>query len=120
MVFHLMEDQKKVPSTQILVEVEVVELHFEVNTKVRMVDIINMKVNFMEVNKEILEEGEVMEATVEIIEVNNQTLIQTIIIVKNLGTWQRNVIKGSMMYKMENYNKGFMHQLAIKVMSNCL
>jgi len=114
------EDQKKVPSTQKLVEVEVVELHFEVNTKVRMVDIINMKVNFMEVNKEILEEGEVMEAAVEIIEVNNQTLIQTIIIIKNLGTWQRNVIKGSMMYKMENYNKGFKHQLAIKVMSNCL
>jgi hypothetical protein len=40
-----MEDQKKVFSTQILiqVEIEVVKLHFEVDTKVHMVDIINMK-----------------------------------------------------------------------------
>jgi hypothetical protein len=39
------------PSTQILidVEVEVVELHLEVDTKVLMVDIINMKVNFIKV-----------------------------------------------------------------------
>jgi hypothetical protein len=53
-----MEDHKKVLSTQILieVEVEVVKPHFEVNTKVRMVDIINMKVTLMEVNKETLEE----------------------------------------------------------------
>jgi hypothetical protein len=32
------------------VEVEVVEPHFEVNTKVHMVHIINMKVNLMEVD----------------------------------------------------------------------
>jgi hypothetical protein len=38
-------------STQILVdvEVEVVELDFEVDTKARMVDIITMKVNLMKV-----------------------------------------------------------------------
>jgi hypothetical protein len=36
-----------------------------------MVDIINMKVNYMEVDEEIFKEGEVMEAVVEIIEVNN-------------------------------------------------
>jgi hypothetical protein len=48
-----MEDHKKVFSIQILigVEVEVVNLHFEVDTKARMVDIINMKFNFMEVDK---------------------------------------------------------------------
>jgi hypothetical protein len=32
----------------------------------------------------------------------------------------KNYIKGSMMHKMESYNKGIMHQLAIKVMNNCL
>ncbi len=64
-----------------------VELHFKVNTKVRMVDIINMKVIFMEVDKETLKEREVMEAVVEVIEVNNQTMTQTINTVGNLGTW---------------------------------
>jgi len=52
-----------------------------------MVDIINMKVIFMEVDKETLKEREVMEAVVEVIEVNNQTMIQTINTVRNLGTW---------------------------------
>ncbi len=73
-----MEDHKKVLSTQILieveVEVEVVKPRFEVDTKVRMVDIINMKVKLMEVNEETLEEEEVeevMEVVVEVIEVNN-------------------------------------------------
>ncbi len=47
-----------------------VEPHLEVDTKAHMVDIINMKVSFMEVDKEILEEGEVMEAMVEVIKVN--------------------------------------------------
>jgi hypothetical protein len=67
-----MEDHKKVICTQILieveveVEVEVVKLHFEVNMEARMVDIINMKVNFMEVDEETLEEEEVE----EVIEVN--------------------------------------------------
>ncbi len=56
----------------------------------------------------------------EIIEVNNQIAIQIAITMGNLGTWQRIVIKGSMMHEMESYNKGIMHQLAIKVMSNCL
>ncbi len=64
-----------------------VELHFKVNTKIRMVDIINMKVIFMEVDKETLKEREVMEAVVEVIEVNNQTMTQTINTVGNLGTW---------------------------------
>jgi len=36
-----------------------------------MVDIINMKVSFMEVDEKTLKEGEVMEVVVEVIEVNN-------------------------------------------------
>ncbi len=73
LVPHPMEDHKKVPSTQILIEVEVEVLkpHFEVDTEARMVDIINMKVNLTEVDEEILEEEEVVEVVVEIIEVNN-------------------------------------------------
>jgi len=77
-----MEEHKKVFSIQILieVEVEVVKLHFEVDTEVRMVDIINMKVKLMEVDEETLEEEEVeevveivqvVEVVVEVIEVNN-------------------------------------------------
>jgi hypothetical protein len=88
-----------------------------------MVDIINMKVNLMEVDEETLEEEEVeevVEVVVEIIEVNNQIMIQTATTVGNLGTWQRTVIKWSMMHKMETYNKGIMHQLIIKVTNNCL
>jgi hypothetical protein len=120
-----MEDHKKVFSTQILieVEVEVVKPHFEVNTEARMVDIINMKVKFMEVDEKTLEEEEVkevVEVVVEVIEVNNQIMIQIAITAGNLGTWQRIVIKRSMMHEMENYNNGIMRQLAIKVMSNCL
>jgi hypothetical protein len=71
-----MEDHKKMNSTQILieVEVEVVKLHFEVDSKVCMVDIINMKVKLMEVDEETLEEEEikeVVEVVVEVIEANN-------------------------------------------------
>jgi hypothetical protein len=49
-----MEDHKKVLSIQILIEVEVkvVKLHFKVDTKVRTVDIINMKVKLMKVDEE--------------------------------------------------------------------
>ncbi len=56
LVPHPMEDHKKVFSIQILIEVkvEVVKLHFKVNTKGRMVDIINMMVNLMEVDEETL------------------------------------------------------------------
>ncbi len=106
-------------STQILIEVEVEVLKppFEVNTKARMVDIINMKVSFMEVDEETLEEEEIV---VEIIEVNNQIVIQIAITTRNLGTWQIIIIKRSMMHEMESCNKGIMHQLAIKVMNNCL
>jgi hypothetical protein len=57
---------------------------------------------------------------VKVIEVNNQITTQIAITVRNLGTWQKNVIKRSMMHEMESYNKGIMHQLAIKVMNNCL
>ncbi len=71
-------------------------------------------------DKETLKEEEVVEVVVEVIEVNNQITIQTITIAGNLSTWQKIVIKGSMMHEMESYNKGIMHQLAIKVMSNCL
>jgi hypothetical protein len=120
-----MEDHKKVLSTQILIEVkvEVVKFHFEVNTKARMVDIINMKVKLMEVDKETLEEEEVeevVEILVEVIEVNNQIVIQIATTTGNLGTWQRTVIKGSMMHEMKSCKKGIMHQLAMKVMSKCL
>jgi hypothetical protein len=117
-----MEDCKKVPSIQILIEVkiEVVKFHFEVDMEARMVDIINMKVSLMEVHKETLEEVEVLEVVVEVIEVNNQITTQTTTTMGNMGTWQIIVIKRSMMHIMENYNKGIMHQLAIKVMSNYL
>jgi hypothetical protein len=117
-----MEDHKKMFSTQILIEVEVEVLkpHFEVNTEARMVDIINMKVSFVKVNEETLKEKEVVEVVVEVIEVNNQKNTQTATIAGNLGTWQRIVIKRSMMHEMESYNKGIMHQLTIKVMSNYL
>jgi hypothetical protein len=117
-----MEDHKKMFSTQILieVEVEVLKLHFEDDMEVHMVDIINMKVTFMEVDKETLEGEEVVEVVLEIIEVNNQIAIQIATTVRNLGTWQRIVIKGNMMHEMESYNKGIMHRLAIKVMNNCL
>jgi len=101
----------------------VVKLHFEVDTEARMVDIINMKVKLMEVDEETLEEEEVkeiMEVVVEVIEVNNQIAIQIATIAGNLGTWQRTVIKRSMMHEMESWNKGIMYQLIIKVTKNCL
>jgi hypothetical protein len=120
-----MEDHKKMFFTQIPieVEVEVVKPHFEVDPDARMVDIINMKVKLMEVDEETLEEEEVkevVEVMVETIEVNNHIVIQIANTVGNLGTWPRTVIKGNMMHEVESCNKGIMHQLAIKVMSNCL
>ncbi len=89
-----MEDHKKVLSIQIQieVEVEVLKLHFEVDTETRMVNIINMKFSLMEVDKEILEEKEVMEVVVEIVEVNNQITTQITPTTGNLGTWERTVI----------------------------
>ncbi len=115
-----MEDHKNMFSIQIIikVEVEVLKPHFEANTEACMLDIINMKVIFMEVDEETLKEEEVVEVVVEIIEVNNQIATQIAIITGN--TWQISVIKGNMMHKMESYNKGIMHQLTIKVMNNCL
>ncbi|CAK9212157.1 unnamed protein product [Sphagnum jensenii] len=111
-------------STQILieveVEVEVLKPHFKADTEARMVDIINMKVSLMEVDEKTLEEEKVVEVVVEVIEVNNQITTQIATIVGNLGTWQKTVIKRSMMHEMESCNKGIMHQLAIKVMNNCL
>ncbi len=111
--------------------------HFEVNKEARMVDIINMKVSLMEVDEEThgdhrgrgkrIEEEEIMEVMVEVIkvvaeviEVNNQITIQIVTTTRNLGTWQKTIIKGSMMHEMESCNKGIMHQLAIKVMNNYL
>jgi hypothetical protein len=82
-----------------------------------------MKVKLMEVDEETLEEEEVeevVEVVVEVIEVNNQIAIQIATTAKNLGTWQKIVIKGNMMHEMESCNKGIMHQLIIKVMSKCL
>jgi len=74
----------------------------------------------MEVDEETLKEEEVVKVVVEVIEVNNQITTQIATIAGNLGTWQKIIIKGSMMHEMESYNKGIMHQLAIKVMNNCL
>jgi len=112
-------------STQIPIEVEAeaVKPHFKVDPEARMVDINNMKIKLMEVDEETLKEEEVeevMEVMVEVIEVNNQIAIQIATTAGNLGTWQRTIIKGSMMHEMESCNKGIMHQLAIKVMSNYL
>ncbi len=45
----------------------------------------------------------------EVIEVNHQITTQTATIARNMGTWQKNVIKGSMMHEMESCNKGIMH-----------
>jgi predicted DNA-binding ArsR family transcriptional regulator len=77
----------------------------------------------MEVDEKTLEEGEVeevVEVMVEVIEVNNQIMIQIATTTENLGTWQRTVIKRSMIHEMESYNKGIMRQLTIKVMNNYL
>jgi len=52
-----------------------------------MVNIINMKVNHMEVDEEISKEEEVVEVVVEIIEINYQITTQTTIIMRNMGTW---------------------------------
>jgi len=79
-----------------------------------------MKVSLMEVDEETLKEEEVVEVMLEIIEVNNQIMTQTATTAGNLGTWQRIIIKGSMMHEMKSCNKGIMHQLTIKVMSNYL
>ncbi len=79
-----------------------------------------MKVSLMEVDEETLEEEEVVKVVVEVIEINNQIVTQTTTIAGNLSTWQKIVIKGSMMHEMESCNKGIMHQLTIKVMNNCL
>jgi hypothetical protein len=53
------------------VEVEVVELHLKVNTETCMVNIINIKFNFVEVDEETLYKEELMEVVVEVIKVNN-------------------------------------------------
>jgi hypothetical protein len=77
-----MKDHKKILSTPILIEVhvEMVKPHFEVDTKSRMVDIINMKVNLMEVGEETLKEEEVVEVVVKVIEVNNQIVTQRLLL----------------------------------------
>ncbi len=63
------------------------KLHFEADTEAHMVDIINMKINLMEVDEETLEEEEIVEVVVEVIEVNNQIMTQTATTVRNMGTW---------------------------------
>jgi hypothetical protein len=84
-----MEDHKKMFFIQILIEVEVEVLkpHFEADTEARMVDIMNMKVNIMEVDEETLKEEEVVEVVVEVTEVNNQIATQIATTIGNLGTW---------------------------------
>jgi hypothetical protein len=78
----------------------------------------------MEDHKKVLSTQIPIEVEAEVVkphfEVNNQITIQTATTAGNLGTWPRTVIKGSMMHEMESCNKGIMHQLAIKVMSNYL
>jgi hypothetical protein len=114
-----MKNHKKVLSFQILIEVQVkvIKPHFEVDTEVCTMDIINMKINLMEVKEKTLEEKEVMEVVVEIIKVNNQIMTQTTTTtMKNLGTWQIIIIKGNMMHEMESCNKGIIKQLIIKAM----
>jgi hypothetical protein len=74
----------------------------------------------MEVDEEILKEKEVVDVVVEVIHVNNQITTQIATIAGNLGTWQKTIIKGSMVHEMESCNKGIMHQLTIKVMNNFL
>jgi hypothetical protein len=74
-------------SQEVKVEIEVVEFHLEVDMEVHMVDIINMKVSFMEVDEETLEEEEVLKVMLEIIKVNKQTMTQIGIIMIILGTW---------------------------------
>jgi len=74
----------------------------------------------MEVDEGTLKEEEVVEVVVEVIEVNNQIATQITTITGNLGTWQKTIIKGSMMHEMESCNKGIMHQLTIKVINNYL
>jgi len=83
-----MEDHKKVFFIQIVIEVMVkmVKPHFEVDMEVRMVDIINMRFNLMEVDEETLKEEEVVEVVVEVIEVNNQIAIQIATTTGNLCT----------------------------------
>jgi hypothetical protein len=69
----------------------------------------------MEVDEETLVEEEVVEVVVEIIKVNNVIAIQTISIMGYLSTWQKIVIKGSMMHAMKSSNKVVMRQQAINV-----
>ncbi len=54
---------------------------------------------------------EVVEVMVEVIEFNNQIMTQIVTTVGNLSTWQRTIIKRSMMHEMESYNKGIIINL---------
>jgi hypothetical protein len=95
-----MEDHKKVLSTQIPIEVEaeVVKPHFEVDPKARMVDINNMKVKFMGVDEETLEEEEVeevVEVVVEVIEVNNQIAIKLLLLQETWAHGKELLSKGA-------------------------
>jgi hypothetical protein len=65
----------------------VLKPHFEVDTEIHIVDIINLKVSLMEVDEETLKELKVMEVMVEVIKVNNQIVTQTTTIAGNMGTW---------------------------------
>jgi len=63
-----------------------------------------MKVKLMEVDEETLEKKEVeevMKVMVEVIKINNQLATQIVTTKGNLGTWQRTIIKESMMHEME-------------------
>jgi hypothetical protein len=85
-----MEDHKKVPFIQILIDVEigVVESHLKVNKKS-----LHGGHHQHEGHEEILDEGEVIEVVVEVINVNNQTMTQIVIIVRDMGSWQKTIIK---------------------------
>jgi hypothetical protein len=86
LVFHPIEEHNKMFSIQILMEMVKPHFDFEVDMEARMVDIINMKVNLMEVDEDTLEEEEVVEVVVEVIKVNNQISTQTTTTTRKLGT----------------------------------
>ncbi len=92
-------------STQILIEVEAIKPNFKVDTEVCTMDIINMKINHLEVDEETLEEEEVVDVVVEVIEVNNQIMTQIATTARNMGTWQVIVIKGNMMHECKTITR---------------
>jgi hypothetical protein len=53
-------------------------------------------INPMEVDRETIEEGGIMEVATKVIEVNNQVMVQITTTLGYLNTWQITIIKGNM------------------------